>query len=176
MVILMKILIILKCLVLQLTLSMQVSRIPSLGAPPNKRYDNGAVLDRKHNRIITFGGFDTSQKHRSPDIHEYDLSTRSWSTIIPHSRLSPGISNFQMYLREYNKFLIFFGEMNQGISSEVFSFDLETRAWMIEKLTGDKIPGRFVHASTEFIDQNNQSFVAIFGGYTHDGINNDLFL
>ena len=81
-----------------------------------------------------------------------------------------------MYLRSDRTIIVLFGLKANGITSDIYSFDLVTYIWKIEYLIGDKILGRNDFGATSFINAHNKGFIAIFGGITQNGPSNDLFL
>ena len=153
-----------------------ISTIPSTGIPPLQRYGVFAVYDELEDRIITYGGYNDQSKYLS-DIYSFYLNSSMWSEIQPESLTTPdGSYSSYMYLRSDRTLLTFFGLKHLGISSDIFSFDLVTYTWKVESLTGDKIIGRNDFAATNFISDQNVSYIAIFGGTTHNGASNELFL
>lgn len=152
------------------------SRIPSTGTPPNRRFLSSAVLDSESNELISFGGYDFSDSAFSTQISSFSLTSHTWKEVISESTLSP--SPFQgtySYLRSDRVVLVFFGENSKGIISDVYSFSLITYSWKVETLIGDPIEGRtnFGFASFNYLGID---YVAIFGGLTHNGLTNDLYL
>ena len=154
-----------------------VSSIPSTGIPPMQRYAGSAVYDSLENRIITFGGCIDAQDAYLSDLYSFDLNSSIWSEILPDSLLIPdGIAQPYTYLRSNSTLLVFFGLKYSGLSSDVYSFDLISFSWKIEQLTGERILGRTGFGAAEYKNDQNETFVAMFGGLTHSGATNELIL
>lgn len=152
------------------------STIPITGSPPNRRYLLTAIFDLESNQLISFCGFDYNENGLTSQINAFNLESKTWKEIIPESSFSPSpFQSSKSYLRSDRKVLIFFGENVQGISSDVYSFDLKTNSWRTEKLIGDTIEGRSSFGFTSFLYLGNE-YVGVFGGLTHNGQNNDLFM
>ena len=152
-------------------------KIPSTGTPPIQKYQCSSVYDEQENRIITYGGYDNKNSKYLSDLSFFDLNTYTWEDILPASSEIPkGTSMQYMHLRSDRFLLIFFGERSNGISSDVFSFDLISNSWKSETLIGDRITGRSNFAVTEFINNQNETFIAFFGGITQNGADNSLFM
>ena len=155
---------------------MEISKIPSTGNPPNRRYQTRTVVDTSLNRLITFGGYDTVIQDCISSLTTFDLNTNSWGEIIPESSSYPqSAMGAIVYLRSDRKLLVLFGETDSGISSGIYTFDLNTYYWKIEYLLGDPIMGRAYAGSTSFTYQDT-TYLGIFGGITRDGTDNKLYL
>ena len=142
-----------------------------------QRYGVSAVYDEKDNRIITYGGYDTSQGVYLSDLYAFDLTSHTWSEIFPDSSTIPqGLYSTYIYLRSDRSLLVFFGERDNGISADVYSFNLISHCWKLESLTGDLIPGRNDFGATVYTNDQNITFIAFFGGLTQNGASNELFL
>ena len=165
------------CLLLvKIAVSLELSHIPISQAPPPSNYLSSAVYDPVNDRILTYGGMDASSSTLISSMNSFSLATNSWeSPIAITSPITTALSSHKLYLRSDQKILIFFGVNSQGISSDVFSFDLNTYRWNSEILTGDPLSGRFNFGFTSFVYLNCR-YVAIFGGLSVEGMNNDLFL
>ena len=155
--------------------SFEISMIPPTGTPPDRKMYSSAVYDSQYNRIITIGGYNLNENEYFSSINTYDLSTNLWGEIFPESFNLPGICLLSLYLRNDRKVLAFFGQKQDGFSSQVFSFDLNTYLWNTETLSGDSILGRYYNGFTYFTSSNT-TYLAFFGGLTHKGADNNLFL
>lgn len=128
------------------------------------------------NRIITFGGFEYNSNTKISSVFTFDLNFLEWGEIKPQSTFIPdGHSSSYLYLRPDRKLLIFFGLTSSGISSEVYSFNLNSRIWKSEDLTGDSILGRD-HPAFTFFTYQSINYVAFFGGQTSMGIEDNLYM
>ena len=156
---------------------MNVTLIPSTGTPPVQKYEWASVYDEKEHRIITFGGYDNTNNEFLSDLYYFDLNSLEWYYIISSSSEVPkGRFSSYMYLRSDRVLLIFFGQRYDGITSDVFSFDLTTHSWKLESLTGDKVAERCNFGADYFTNNQNETFVAFYGGITQSEISSDLFL
>ena len=157
--------------------SIDISYIPSTGNPPSQRYGVSSVYDELENRIIIYGGYSSKSDTYLSDLYIFDLNSFTWLEILPDSSTIPeGLEASYMYLRSDRTLLIFFGLRYSGVSADVYSFNLITHYWKLESLTGDLIKGRKDFGATEYINYQNESFIAIFGGMTYSGSSNELFL
>ena len=155
---------------------MVITKIPSTGNPPNRRFLTSTVIDKTLNRLISFGGYDTVLQSYVSSLITFDLNTNSWGEIFSESSTTPQNSmETIVHIRSDRKILLLFGENDSGISSGVYTFDLTTYYYQIEFLRGDPILGRTYSASTSFTYLNT-SYLAIFGGVTRNGVENDLYL
>ena len=156
--------------------STTISSIPSTGIPPSQRFLVSAVYDELENRIITYGGYDDQNGYVS-DLYAFYLNSSTWSEIpFESSTIPEGPKSSYMYLRSDRTLLVFFGMKFSGISSDIYGFDLVTYRWKEEFLSGDKITGRNDFGATSFINDQNATIIAIFGGITYNGPSNELFL
>ena len=151
--------------------------VPITGIAPIQNYGASAVYDEKENRIIIYGGYSYDEDSYLSDLYVFDLNSTTWSEILPDSSIIPegSYSNY-MYLRSDNTLLVFFGFKYSGISSDIYSFNLISYSWKIESLIGDSIRGISDFGATEYINDQNETFIAFFGGITHSGASNMLFL
>jgi hypothetical protein len=93
-----------------------------------------------------------------------------------HSRFTPpGLGMSSLYLRTDKTLLVLYGEKDNAISSDIFSFNFNTSSWKLENLSGNSIKGRKLFASCSFTYLNT-SYIAIFGGTTQNGVENNLYL
>ena len=155
--------------------SLEISMIPPTGTPPDRNLYSSAVYDSQYNRIITIGGYKVKQHEYTSSIYTYNFMTNLWGEIFAETSIFPGICLLSLYLRNDRKVLAFFGQKQDGFSSQVFSFDLNTYSWNTETLSGDSILGRYYNGFTYFTSSNT-TYLAFFGGLTHKGADNNLFL
>ena len=155
---------------------MQITKIPPTGSPPNKRYQTSSAIDKDQNRLIIFGGYDAVLGSIVSSLITFDLNANTWGQIIPESLIPPpNIMGAIVHIRSDRKMLVLFGKTDSGISSGVYTFDLNNYCWKTETLVGDTILGRIYAASTAFVYLNTV-YLAIFGGITHNEAENDLYL
>lgn len=163
-------------ILISLVSAIEYSRIPATGNPPSKTTASSAVYDPLYNRVITFGGFNYQLNSISSDLKTFDLQKHVWGEITPHSKLfPPGLESTYLYLRNDRKLFVFFGSGTEGISNEIFCFNLNSSIWTVQETTGDTIEGRDHYAFTSFEYEGN-SYAAIFGGLTSLGLEKDLYL
>ncbi|OMJ77208.1 hypothetical protein SteCoe_23243 [Stentor coeruleus] len=156
--------------------ALKITQIPSTGTPPQLNYALTSIFDDQENRIISFGGYILEEKSYTYALNIFNLTENLWDRILPESSLvPPGLGSAQLYLRKDRTLLVFFGEKADGISGDVFSFNLNTRIWNTERLIGDPISGRRFYGFERFVFEG-KNYVGIFGGITYLGSCNDLFL
>ena len=98
------------------------------------------------------------------------MNSYEFNKVFHLSEYEPkSYSSHCMFLRDDRKILIF------GFKAGVASFSLQNQAWSEEKLTGDLLYDVGAPGFTDFFFNNTQ-YVAIFGGISELGIQNDLFL
>lgn len=155
----------------------KISKIPESGTPPTRKYGSRAVYDPENNQIIIFGGYSVSQGVYFNDLDTFNLTGGFWGKIYPESALfPPGLKSSGIFLRNDRKIFIVFGEKSDGISSDIYSFNLETLIWKQEYLSGYPIPGLKYFAYTTFTMPANNTYLAIFGGISHKSRSNNLYL
>jgi hypothetical protein len=151
-------------------------KIPTTGSSPSRTTASAAVYDPIDNIIITFGGFNYQLNAMSSALKTFSLQTLTWGELTPHSNLiPPGLESTQLYLRSDRKLFVFFGSSTAGTSNEIYCFNLKNFIWTIQELTGETIYGRDHFGFTSF-EYNGDNYVAIFGGLTHKGLDNTLYL
>lgn len=163
-------------LLLFLAQAYEVLKIPSTGPPPVKRIALSTVYDAYTNQLFVFGGYNNILSEFQSTVHTFSLTSYTWGEILPQSLINPnGFSESCSYIRPDRTILFFFGENEFGISSDIYSFSLETYSWKIEVLTGDPILGR-TGASCASFEYENEDYMVVFGGLNVNGKNNDLFM
>ncbi|OMJ82365.1 hypothetical protein SteCoe_16966 [Stentor coeruleus] len=161
---------------LKISLAYEISKIPSYGSPPSRLTGATAVYDEVENRIITFGGFDYQLNQASSEIKTFDLTSLEWGILTSHSNIvPPGLDFACMYLRDDRKLFVFFGMSSIGNNNEVYSYNINTYTFKIEKIKGFNMLGRTLYAFTSF-SYNNTNYVGIFGGIMITGLDYNLYL
>ncbi|OMJ94325.1 hypothetical protein SteCoe_2525 [Stentor coeruleus] len=163
-------------LLLKIVSSLKITNIPESGSPPNRLTGSAAVYDEVMNRIITFGGIEYRNNIQVNSVLTFDLNFLKWGEIKTQSTFIPdGRELSSIYLKPDRKLLVFFGVTASGISSDVYSFNLETGIWKAEDLTGDAIPGRDGAGFASFT-YSDTHYVAFFGGLTLNSLDDNLYI
>ena len=153
-----------------------ISQIPVSGTPPPHLYYSSAIFDSSNSRILTYGGFNSDLNSISSSLYSFNILNNTWQRQLPmYSDTTLSLKSHRLYLRSDQTILLFFGETSTQISSGVYSFNLNTYLWTVEKLTGDPVSGRTNFAFTHFTYLGTD-YVAIFGGLAKEGLSNDLFM
>ncbi|OMJ94599.1 hypothetical protein SteCoe_2248 [Stentor coeruleus] len=154
----------------------KISKIPESGTPPTRKYGSKAVYDPETNQIIIFGGYSVSQGIYVSNLDTFNLTGGFWDKIYPQSAfVPPGLKSSGIFLRNDRKIFVVFGEKSDGISSDTYSFNLDTRIWKQEYLSGYPIPGLKYFSYTSFTFSSN-TYLALFGGASHIGRSNNIYL
>ena len=152
-----------------------VSKIPSTGTPPHPFGYSSVAYDETLNRLITFGGYIAETNEYISNLHSFNLTDLSWDIIYPESDYEPpGISNAYSTIHS-NALYVFFGRKFEGMSSDIYKFDLTLYAWQIVYIQGDVISGRYSYSFEKFLYLNS-TYVAVYGGITRFGYDNELYL
>ena len=158
-----------------IALGITVSKIPSTGTPPQPHSWSTPAYDETSNRIILFGGYFPDSREYLSTLFTFSLTELNWDMIYPESDYEPpGLSAAYTAIHS-NGLYVFFGQKYKGLSSDVYRFDLITYRWELANLQGDVMLGRYSYSFTSF-SYLNSAYVAIFGGITHYGYDNELFL
>ena len=157
------------------TFGLEITKIPSTDTPPRELVNSAIAYDESQNRMIVFGGFDPQLNEYLYNTYSFSLESLTWAEIIPESEFVPSGIAFTRTAIYNNILYVFYGRRAEGISANVYSFNLFTYVWKIEYIEGDNVSGRFNYAFTTF-EYNNAVYAAIFGGFTNLGIDNSLFL
>lgn len=156
--------------------SIEISSIPISGPSPPALIKTKATFNPDTNEIIIFGGQDAATLKFKNTLYTFNVESLVWGEIASQTNESPpGLASAEIFLTIDKKILVFFGTMKNAISSNVYSFTLTTKKWAIETLTGDYIDGRVNYACNDYYYKGIK-YLAIFGGLTSDGIDNNLYL
>ncbi|OMJ79590.1 hypothetical protein SteCoe_20359 [Stentor coeruleus] len=166
-------LILFPCLIVQAFI---ISKIPPSGPAPNPMLKSKATYLPNTKEILLFGGQDVSTSEYKSTLYTFNIESLVWGEIIPQSYENPpGLIYAEIFLVSENKILVFFGEMKNAISSKVYSFDLKTKIWNTEQLSGDNIIGRVSYACSDFY-YKGVKYLAIYGGLTSNGIDDSFYI
>ena len=153
-----------------LSQSLQTSRIPSTGTPPESCTGSAAVYDPQTNTIITIGGERISDTTILSNVYFFNLTSKTWSSPRIISEYEPkGMRRHRAYLRKDRKIIII------GAYKEIILFDIEDFSWSYEELKGDKLFGIYSFGMAAFTE-NGIEYIAIFGGSTLYSYSNNLYL
>ncbi|OMJ87655.1 hypothetical protein SteCoe_10581 [Stentor coeruleus] len=153
-----------------------ISKIPPEGPSLSPIVKSKATFLPNTKEILIFGGQDTSTLQYINTLYTFNIESLVWGEIIPQSYENPpGLVYGEIFLVSESKILLLFGEMENSISSDIYSFDLITKRWIIENLSGDKISGRVNFAYADFYYKGIR-YLAITGGLTSNGFDNSFYL
>lgn len=156
--------------------SIEILTAPISGPSPPALIRTKAAFNPETNEIIIFGGQDATTLKFKNTLHTFNIESLVWGMITSQTYESPpGLASAEIFLTVDKKILVFFGTMKSAISSNVYSFTLTTKKWAVETLSGDYIDGRVNYACNDYYYKGIR-YLAIFGGLTSDGIDNNLYL
>jgi hypothetical protein len=156
--------------------SMKATLIPPSGSPPMNILYSCSVFDPQTSSIFIIGGQNQYTGQDTADVYSYNLQTNTWAQIVRTSEFAPnGIEMHYCYLSKQRVVYVFFGSSNQLCFNEVFTFDLSSYGWNTVKLTGNAIEGRTSFLTSSFL-WNNEETIAIYGGYTNSGFDDNIYL
>jgi hypothetical protein len=154
----------------------KITAIPPQGSPPMSIMLTSSVFDPETSTIYIIGGYSEERGKDISDIYSFSLVTNQWSILMPESEFIPaGMHNHYSYLGLNKVIYVFFGETGPNIISNVFTFELSTLRWGITEIIGDYISGRTFSSITSF-SWNNESFIAVYGGFDRDSYDENLYL
>lgn len=157
-------------MVLPLISSFTLTPIPASKSPPRTMTSTAAVYDSSTNQIFTLGGREGSSNLVHSQVKSFNLASNEFKSIRATSEVKPkSLEGHFAFLRKDRKIFVI------GSSSDVFSFNLQTSAWAYESLTGDLI-GNIQNAGFTSFVMDGVEYVAVMGGITEQGFNNDLFM
>jgi N-acetylneuraminic acid mutarotase len=142
-----------------------VTQIPSQGYPSTSTI--GSVLLLLEDCLYTFGG--SSMPEVSKDFKRFNLTTLTWSEILPSSEDSPSMRSNSLGFSYNRKLFILGGKSESLILFDLWSFDLESNSWSLVKTEG-LVPV----ARLKSLTCVENDFLYLFGGETVQG--NDLKL
>ena len=146
----------------------------SSSSPPQLTYTSSVFIP-SNNRIAVFGGQKSSGSFSS-SLYYFDLPTSTWGQYECSSPdPPPGLSQSHLFLASDSKLFLLFGKSAKGLSSSIFSFDLNSKSWSRANLTGDSIQAS-VGSSHCSYNYNGKNFFAIFGGITLNGLSDELYM
>jgi hypothetical protein len=156
--------------------SMKVASIPSNGSPPMNIIYSCSVFDPQTSSIFIIGGQNQYTSQDTSDVYSYNLLTNTWSQVVRNTEFSAyGLKLHYCYLTKQRVVYVLFGSSNQLCFTEVLTFDLNSLIWSIATLTGDFMEGRTNFLASSFI-WNNTETIAIYGGYTNSGYDDNIYL
>ena len=153
--------------------------IPKTRSPPDARAEPIISYSSTSNKLVLFGGY--SDDGFENDIWTFSLTSFQWFSAYQLSTLSPGIlysdprssgAGFSSTLT--SKFYIFAGVTTNGVLNDFWEFHLTSRKWTHIHTSNQPSP-RKLFAFCNFDDGKNE-YLAIYGGTTISGTNNDLYM
>lgn len=146
--------------------SVSVSMIPNTGTPPSVREIPGFALEKGSNKLYVYGG-----RYESPldDMWEFDLSTETWREIHSTSSINPGArSDPYLFTKEPGKLLLYGGNSKSGPVSDLWEFDIANlyviyMQWKLVNTIGN--PPRSAYRSATYYEQDDKSYLAVYGGF-----------
>jgi Kelch motif len=157
-------------------LAITVESIPSQGSPVSKLYYHSTVYEDESSTIYILGGTDSARDMETNGIYTYNISTNKWAQISPESDFIPsGFQHHVSYINNNQEILTFFRTSSSQYLSDVLVFDIKTYFWSTKVLMGDVIKGRKLYSSCRLL-YNNVDYMALYGGFTRDGYDSNLYL
>ena len=162
-------------LFLHSALSYTLSKIPPTHTPPNLFYSCGAAYDPVSNSLLAFGGWNEVESKYMNTLVSFSLSTLQWETIFPKSLyVPPPLCAPVLFLRSDRMLLSFFGISSNGYISDLLLFNLTSESWTVAPMV-KLVPAR-AHPTYTDLQLKGVEYLAVFGGFTENGISNDLYL
>lgn len=156
--------------------SLKVEKVSNFGSPPPPQINPSSSYSAESNQIFVFGGENLGNSIYSSSLYLFDLNDSTWEELIPSSSFTPeGLILSRSFIQNQKKLIVFFGRTINDISSEVYSFDLETLIWLTDEFTGDSIKSS-VKGGQCLFEFNSTKYFGIFGGITSSGKSEDLYL
>ena len=150
--------------------SMTITSIPDYLSPPKSIVRSTAVYDEIGDQIITIGGFDLTTSESKDMIVSFNLTSRKFSTIVPVSKFVFGVASGHRIFMGKGRRII-----SLGFMAGCYSFNLNSRIWKIEEISGQTFPGIVDFGSIQY-KFSEQNFIAVFGGQDLSNIKNDLYM
>jgi N-acetylneuraminic acid mutarotase len=99
------------------------------GALPPARSGHTAVWDAVGNRMLVFGGFDSSSVVLN-DLWSYQATTNSWVQLTPNGSLPmPRSRHTAVWAGAGNRMLVFGGSATGGSLNDLWSYDATSNSW-----------------------------------------------
>ena len=102
---------------------------------------SSAAFYKTRNDVYMYGGSNSRMSSISSDFYSFNLNSFTWNEISSKSTLSPPALYSSISFIYLNKHYLLFGMNGNKISSDCYSFDLDTEKWSEESFKGDKIEG-----------------------------------
>ena len=156
--------------------SIEISSLPESGTPPFRSIYSAAAFDKNSGKIILYGGATENFGNLIDSLSVFDVSSNSWSLIESQSLISPpGLYSAYSFISPNGKFYLIFGNSENGLSSDIYSFDFDHLTWSFENPSGDLLKSSVYGASCTF-EHDSKNWLAIYGGVTVHGESGDLYL
>ncbi|OMJ78639.1 hypothetical protein SteCoe_21516 [Stentor coeruleus] len=160
---------------IQCVLSLEITPIPKNLTPPTVRRSISAVYNKINNSVYLFGGCKQAAETFSNIMWRFDLTENIWehlnikSPLIPEVRYGTSMSIFQDLIFVYG------GSTHLGSSSDLWTYNLTSNSWLLIERKGEA-PKELSLAAHYTFELGNTSYFAIYGGYSMEGLSNDLYL
>ncbi|MGH7494708.1 MAG: Kelch repeat-containing protein [bacterium] len=128
------------------------------GAQPGKRCLHAASYDRRHHRMIIYGGQNNGALR---DIWAFDLNQNTWANLTPTDTPAGRWFPTNIYDARHHRILIFGGNLGSVRTNDVWAFDLKANAWQ-QLSPGGMVPSEREGAAAVYIEAEDRMIV--FGG------------
>ncbi|CAG9319092.1 unnamed protein product [Blepharisma stoltei] len=163
---------------LPFALGFEPERLPYTNPPPDVRgfsiMDNFPPL----NLLIVYGGYSDPTSFVYGDIWTFNITSQTWSRLIPSDGISPtgrySGGFFRILLKQL--YCIFGGMSINGPLNDLWCFQIQGFLWSKIKTTGDIPSPRIKFGYTSFYDDNNKLQFALLGGVTMEGLDDNLYI
>ncbi len=158
--------------------SEELAVVPLPSGGPSVRCGHAAIKDELNNEMVIFGGayFDPDAWHlyRLNDVWKLDLDSYVWSEISTSGTPPPPLSGHSCVYDPLNhRMLVFGGGFEGGVSGDVYELDLNSYAWKLLPIAGEKPSPRWEHCA---VYNSRDHTMAIFGGRDLDRPFNDTWI
>lgn len=159
---------------------LNVTKVPRTGFPPSPRTQQAAVYSEYLNSLIIFGGKDGLDLFN--DIWTYNFTTSLWTCMENLIETFPGKCYIEkrrsaaIFLSASLDFVVYIygGVGINGPLNDLWSFNLASSTWNLEKIYSDFFP--LVSFAYDAFTRNNLDYLCIFGGIDVDRYSNQLHM
>eukprot|EP00055_Hartaetosiga_balthica_P004972 m.13884 g.13884 ORF g.13884 m.13884 type:complete len:552 (+) comp4213_c0_seq1:29-1684(+) len=147
--------------------------IEAEGKLPGTRMGHSCVYDKENMCLYVFGG--AKKKRFFRDVHKFDISTKTWSSVEVKGGKAPALSYHSCVLF-HNMLMVFGGNfpmpdpIPDGCSDALHCFNIEKQLWYKPILVGDLPTARSGHSCTTVDDS-----LYLIGGWDAPVCFNDVY-